>query len=144
MASVPPFLVQASQNTKLPTLQEMQFLNWIKQNNVPFDPNAKQSDYDMRGFYRGMQQGNPMAQTAVNPNDNQLHYPDYWKTPSHQTFSAESQWAGPNASQWVNDSQLAAPSGKVVFDEKLANAPTTPDNLMDKAMMGLMQSPTGQ
>lgn len=121
----------------------MQFLQWLQQNKVPFDPKAQQSDYDMRGFFRGMQQGNPMAATAVNPNDNLMHYPDYWKTPSHQTFSAESQWADPSAPQWVNDSQLAAPSGKVVFDEKLANAPTTQQNLMNKAMMGVLSAPSG-
>jgi hypothetical protein len=144
MAAQPPFAVQPSQNTQLPTLQEMQFLNWLKQNNVPFNPNAQQSDYDMRGFYRGMQQGNPMATTGINPNDNLMHYTDYWKTPSHQSFSAGSQWATPSTPDWINDSQLAAPSGKIMFDEKLANAPTTTDNLMDKAMMGLMQSPTGQ
>ena len=144
MAAQPPFAVSPEYNTKLPDLQEMQFLNWLKQNNVPFDPKASQSDYDMRGFYQALQQGNPAATTAVNPNDNLMHYPDYWKTPQHQTFSSESQWAGPNTPQWVNDSQLAAPNGKIVFDEKLANAPATSQNLMNKAMMGLMQSPTGQ
>jgi hypothetical protein len=144
MAAQPPFAVQSSQNTQLPTLQEMQFLNWLKQNNVPFNPSAPSSDYDMRGFYQALQNGSPMAQTAVNPNDNQMHYPDYWKTPQHQTFSAESQWADPNTPQWVNDSQLAAPSGKVVFDEQLANAPTTEQNLMNKAMMGVLSSPNGQ
>ena len=144
MAAQPPFAVQSSQNTQLPTLQEMQFLNWLKQNNVPFNPSAPQSDYDMRGFYRGMVQGNPMAHTDINPNDNQQHYTDYWKTPTHQTFSADSQWAGQGAPQWVNDSQLAAPTGKIVFDEKLANAPTTDQNLMNKALMGVLAAPSGQ
>jgi hypothetical protein len=144
MATRSPFSTPANYNTQLPSLQEMQFLNWLQQNKVPFNPNASQSDYDMRGFYQALQQGNPAATTAINPNDNQMHYPDYWKTPMHQTFSAESQWAPASAPQWVNDSQLAAPSGKIVFDEKLANAPTTPQNLMNKAMMGLMQSPGGQ
>jgi hypothetical protein len=144
MAPRPPFATPDSYNTQLPTLQEMQFLDWLKQNNVPFDPNAQQSDYDMRGFYQALQQGNPAATAAVNPNDNRMHYPDIWKTPGHETFSADSQWAGQDAPQWVNGSQLAAPSGRIVFDEQLANAPTTPQNLMNKAMMGLMQSPTGQ
>ena len=144
MAPRAPFAAQPTTNTQLPTLQEMQFLNWLQQNHVPFNPNAQQSDYDMRGFYRGMVQGNPMAQTGVDPNDNRQHYTDYWKAPSHETFSADSQWAGPGAPQWVNDSQLAAPNGKVVFDDKLANAPTTDQNLINKALMGVLSAPSGQ
>ncbi len=118
MAPRAPFSLAPSYNTALDPMTEFQFRTWVQQNNIPFDVNAKQSDYDMRGFWKAAQQGNPQASTAVNPNDGLIHYPDYWKTPLHQSFSAESQWAGPNAPQWVNDSQLASPNGRVVYDEK--------------------------
>lgn len=123
MAAQPPFAVPGSYDTKLDPLRELLFRQWVQQNNVPFDANAKApTDYDMRGYFQGVQQGNPMARsTETNANDGKPHYTDYYKTPLHQTFSAESQWAGPNAPQWVNDSQLAAPNGKVVFDEKQPN-----------------------
>ncbi len=115
----PPFLAGPSFNTQLDPATELAFRQWLQQNNVPFNPNAVgPTDYDMRGFYQAMQQGNPMAQSAINPNDNLLHYPDYWKTPFHQSFSSESQWAGPAAPSWINGSQLAAPNGRIVFDEK--------------------------
>ena len=117
MAERPPFLPGAY-NTSLPFLQEMAFRQWLQSSNVPFNPGTGASDYDMRGFFQAMQQQNPMAQGAVNPNDNRMHYPDYWKTPMHQSFSNESQWAGPGAPQWINDSQLASPSGRIVLDER--------------------------
>ncbi len=109
---------QHNYNTPLAPLDEMAFRQWVGQNNVPFDPNAQASDYDMRGFYQGLQQQNPRATAAVNQNDNMMHYPDYWKTPMHQSFSNESQWATPQAPQWISDSQLAAPNGRILFDEK--------------------------
>lgn len=105
-------------NTALPLLDEFQFRNWLQQNGVPFNPDAKMTDYDMRGFYQAAQQQQPGISTAVNPNDHLLHYPDRFKTPLHQSFSNESQWAGPNAPRWINDSQLATPGGRIVFDER--------------------------
>ena len=109
----------ANYNTQLPQMDEFQFRNWLAQNRVPFDPNATApQDYDMRGFYQGLQQGNPRAATGVNPNDNQMHYSDYWKTPLHQTFSAESQWAGPGAPNWNEKDQLVSPGGRIVADER--------------------------
>ena len=99
--------------------KEAAFQDWVKQNNVPFDPSTQNSDYDMRGFYKALQEGDPKAKEAVNPNDNQMHFPDYWKTPYHESFSDESQWADPKkAPKWNEQDQLVAPDGKVVFDEK--------------------------
>jgi hypothetical protein len=60
----------------------------------------------------------PRARTAINPNDNLMHFPDTWKTPYHQSFSNESMYANQNAPQWINDSQLASPSGRLFYDEK--------------------------
>lgn len=113
-------------DTQLPLLDEMQYRNWVQQNNVPTQPNAQGTqDYDMRGFYRGLQQGDPRAQSAVDPNDSRLHFPDKWKTPGHETFSNESQWATPMAPQWTPDDKLVAPSGRIVFDDKRAQQPKT-------------------
>lgn len=113
-----PYVAQGVQNyaTQLQPLDEMAFRQWVQQNNVPFNPNQQTQDYDMRGFYQGLQQQNPRAMTAVNPNDQQLHYPDYWKTPYHQTFSGESKFAGPVAPAWQGN-QLVSPGGRILFDE---------------------------
>lgn len=120
MAANPPFLPAPSYDTRLDPITEMAFRSWVQNNSVPFNVNANgPTDYDMRGYYQGLMNGNPMARpTEINPNDNRPHYTDYYKTPLHQTFSSGSQWAGPSAPQWVNDHQLASPSGRIVFDER--------------------------
>jgi hypothetical protein len=98
---------------------EADFQAWVKQNNVPFDLNEEIPDYDMRGFYKALNAGDPRAQEAVNPNDGKMHFPDYWKTPYHRAFSNESQWADPaKAPKWNDQDQLIDPSGKIVVDEK--------------------------
>jgi hypothetical protein len=106
-------------NTPLGTQDEAKFQRWLSVNKVPFDRYAPVTDYDMRGFWRALKNGDPIARSAVDPNDKQLHYPDYWKTPYHQTFSAESQWANPEtAPKWNEQDQLVAPDGTVLFDDK--------------------------
>lgn len=120
-------------NTQLSSADEGRFRQWVTNNKVPFDPNAKVSDYDMRGFWKtsqdpeawkALQQSGKIpeeispAGTKVDPNDGRPHYPDWWKTPFHQTFSNESQWAGPNAPHWTDDDKLMTPDGKVVFDDR--------------------------
>jgi hypothetical protein len=105
-------------NTPLSQLDEMAFRQWVARNNVPFNADAPQTDYDMRGFYRALQQQDPRAMSAVNPNDNQMHYPDRWKTPLHQTFSNESQFAVPMAPRWNSLDQLVSPGGRIMFDER--------------------------
>jgi hypothetical protein len=105
-------------NTPLSQLGEMAFRQWVTQNRVPFNADAPVTDYDMRGFYQGLQQQNPRATSAVNPNDGRMHYPDRWKTPLHQTFSADSQWATPVAPRWNEQDQLVSPGGRILFDER--------------------------
>jgi hypothetical protein len=109
-------------NTQLPADAEAKFRAWTTQNGVPFNPDAPVSDYDMRGFWKALQSGDPKASSAVDPNDNRLHYPDYWKTPYHATFSNESQWATPDAPRWNDKDQLIDKSGKVIFDDRARNA----------------------
>lgn len=105
-------------NTQLSPEDEIRFRAWLKQNNVPFNPSAEVSDYDMRGFWKGLQDGNPKAQSAIDPNDNRLHYPDNWKTPYHETFSNESQWSKDVAPRWNDVDQLVTPGGRVQFDDR--------------------------
>lgn len=130
MAPQPPFKA-GSQNTALDPLTELLFQHWVKQNNVPFDTQAQgPTNYDMRGYYQGLQNGNPMARPSeVNANDGRPHFTDYYKTPQHQTFSNESKFAGPMAPQWINGSQLAAPSGRIIADEN-------PQSALVKLLMG--------
>lgn len=110
---------QTNYDTKLPQMDEFQFRQWAADNKVPFNPDASNQDYDMRGYWQGLMQQNPKARpTEVNVNDMRPHYTDFWKTPYHESFSNGSKYAAPNAPQWVNGSQLAAPNGRVVFDEK--------------------------
>jgi hypothetical protein len=120
MAEQPPFRQGQSFSTQLSPLEDLMFRGWVQQNNVPFNPNSQgDTDYDMRGYWRGLQQGHPMARPSeVNANDGRPHYPDYYKTPLHQTFSSESQWAGEGAPQWINDHQLATPSARITYDER--------------------------
>ena len=115
---------QHSYNTRLAPLEEMEFRKWLSANRVPFDPEAGVTDYDMRGFFQALKQGNPRAVSAVDPHDKQMHYPDYWKTPYHDTFSRESQWATGMAPAWSDDGRyLANASGRVLFDSKTGRRP---------------------
>jgi hypothetical protein len=112
---------ESSYFTKLPPAQEKDFQAWVKKNNVPFDSSST-ADYDMRGFYKGLTSGDPHAQTGMNANDGKLHFSDYYKTPYHQSFSAESKFATEGAPRWNDKDQLVTPDGKVVFDERALSA----------------------
>jgi hypothetical protein len=106
-------------NTALDFGDELAFRQWVAENRVPFDPEQQQpQDYDMRGFWQALRNQDPKAQSAIDPNDNRMHYPDYWKTPYHETFSNESQWATDMAPRWNEQDQLVAPSGRILFDDR--------------------------
>ena len=115
--AVPSPVMQGGYLTKLDPLEEMAFMLWVKEKNVPFDPSPN-ADYDMRGFYKAMKSGDPKASTGMNSNDGQLHFTDFFKTPFHESFSAESRYAKPGAPKWNESDQLVLPSGKIVFDER--------------------------
>lgn len=101
---------QQKYRTSLSPVEEYEFYKWVKQNNIPFqEEGGPLADYDMRGFWKAMQSGG--AERAKN-----LHFPDTFKTPFHQSFSNESKYAGSTAPHWV-DNKLVDQSGKVVFDE---------------------------
>lgn len=102
--------------TSLPLGMVPQFYAWLKANNIPYD-DLGGFDYDMPGFYLGLRQGHPAAQAAVDPYDSQMHFSDYWKTPSHTTFSAESRYSpkGAPGRFWAND-RLLNPDLSTDFD----------------------------
>ena len=106
--------------TPLAPTEEWKFKQWVGKADVPFNlDNAQKQDYDMRGFWKGMNSGDPAATQAVNQNDGRLHFSDKWKTPYHKSFSNESQWANPHtAPGWNEQDQLVTPKGRVVFDER--------------------------
>jgi hypothetical protein len=104
--------------TQLPADQEQAFLNWVKENKIPFDPNSKNQDYDMRGFYLSLLQRDPKAVTSENQYDQAMHFPDTFKTPYHETFSEESIFAGDKAPRW-DGSKLIAPTGETIVDESI-------------------------
>lgn len=110
------FALPGPYQTTLNPLQELLFRLWVQQNTVPFDPAGQVQDYDMRGFWKALMAGDSRARSAVDPNDQRMHYPDYWKTPYHETFSAESQWAAPGAPSWNDKDQLVGKDGTVLFD----------------------------
>lgn len=113
-----------SYNTSLSPLDEMAYRAWVQKNGVPTNPDAAgPQDYDMRGFYQGLQQQNPKAQSAIDPNDSRMHYPDFWKTPAHETFSNESQWASPSAPAWNPNDQLVGQGGRILFDDRNKPSP---------------------
>jgi hypothetical protein len=113
--------------TPLSPGEEKQFQAWVRTNTVPFDDSAT-SDYDMRGFWKAAQEGDPNANTAVSKFDNRIHFPDTFKTPYHRTFSNESQYATSDAPHWVGD-RLIDKNGNVVADETPGAAQPAPGTL---------------
>jgi hypothetical protein len=118
-----------SYQTQLSGTGEAAFRQWLQHGQVPFNPNDPQADYDMRGFWQGLQAGDPHAVQAQDPNDldehgrPKMHFTDWWKTPYHDTFSADSQYALPTAPRWVNDNQLVDPrTNTVIYDDRPAAA----------------------
>lgn len=103
--------------TPLTSDEAAAFSAWVKKNNVPYDPSTT-ADYDMPGFWKALAAGDPKATQAVDPNDGKMHFTDYWKTPYHETFSRESQYALPDAPEWNDKDQLVDKDGNVIFDDR--------------------------
>jgi hypothetical protein len=116
---------QGPQNysTPLSATEEPAFQNWLKTNQVPYKDEPR-ADYDMRGFYKAAQFGDPRASQSLNAGDQQMHFPDTWKTPYHTGFSNESMYAPQSAPRWEED-VLKSAGGKVVSDER-PSQPQTP------------------
>lgn len=107
-----------SYQTALSAPEETAFRAWVASAKVPFNPNQTDADYDMRGYWKDVA-SKGKSQTVMNGNDHRMHFPDTYKTPFHQSFSAESRYAAPGAPRWANDHQLVDPkTGRIVFDER--------------------------
>ncbi len=107
--------------TQLSPGTEQQFRQWVSHNKVPYDTAQPywaehNRDYDMRGFYKGLMEGDPHAVSGINPIDKKPHFTDYWKTPYHESFSRESRLATPDAPSWVMDRRLLDKYSNVFFD----------------------------
>ena len=96
--------------TKLGPQEEQKFQQWVKQNRIPWQ-DSPTSDYDMRGFWKAQQAGDPNAKRAAN-----LHFPDTYKTPYHHSFSSESKYAKPDAPHWEGN-KLVDKNGTVLWDD---------------------------
>lgn len=96
--------------TTLKPEEEAQFQQWVMANKIPFDPSPV-ADYDMKGFWKALQSGDPKATQAGNG-----HFPDTWKTPYHETFSNESIYATAGAPHWEGY-KLIDNRGVVLKDE---------------------------
>ncbi len=108
-----PWAKAGPYTTKLAPADEAKFQQWVKQNKVPWQ-DTPTSDYDMRGYWQAMQQGNATQQHSNF--DGTMHYPDTWKTPYSGVFSRESMYATPEAPRWVGD-RLVTRHGQIVTDE---------------------------
>lgn len=124
MAQNAPYAVAGPYTTQLAPADETKFQSWVAANKVPFDPTMPVSDYDMRGFWQGMQNGDPHAVQRPDANDidkatgkPRMHFDDFWKTPAHETFSRDSKYATPDAPHWVQNRYLVDKNGKVLFDD---------------------------
>lgn len=106
--------------TQLTPEEEAQFQQYIADKSDKQDIGRDDApDYDMRGWWKAMKAGDPKAemQIVTDKHGTLKHRSDWWKTPYHESFSADSQWAGKKAPKWKGD-QLVAPDGKILFGGK--------------------------
>ena len=96
--------------TKLSPTEEAKFQSWVKQNKIPWQ-DTPTADYDMRGYWKAMESGDPNAKRAAN-----RHFPDTWKTPYHHSFSSESKYSK-QGTHWVGNKLIEDSSGKVLWDD---------------------------
>lgn len=106
--------------TQLPKQDEIKFRQWLAANkNIGplkyYNPDDAFSDYDMRGYWKGTQ-GDIKSNSGTDPFDKQMHFPDTYKTPYHETFSRESQYATEDAPYWDSKGRLLDKNGNIVFD----------------------------
>lgn len=127
-----PFAVKGPYQTPLAPHEEQEFQQWVSTHNVPFDPNAKHTDYDMRGYWKatggkGWKEGE--------------HFPDTFKTPLDTSFSAQSKYATPNNPlEWKGEKLVNTDTGQTVFGPKGAGLqPTAGGRLTTPAVRQALQ-----
>lgn len=95
--------------TKLSPKEEQQFRGWVAKHGVPFNPDAKRADYDMRGYWKA---------TAGRGWGKGQHFPDTFKTPFDTTFSRESKYATKdNPFVWRGENLVDRRNGRLVFGQ---------------------------
>lgn len=111
--------------TKLEPQHEAKFQSWVKDNKIPWKDEPK-ADYDMRGYYKdNIAKGDDVRK--MSQFDNKPHFPDTYKTPYHESFSNESQYADKaKAPHWEGD-KLINNDGSLRKDEtpKQSSAPAS-------------------
>lgn len=130
-----PYAKPGPYTTALPAQQEAGFQSWVKQNKIPWQ-DSPTADYDMRGYYKAQQAGDPNAKQAGN-----MHFPDTYKTPYHATFSNESQYATPDAPRW-NGNRLIDKKGNVIADETPQSGDSSFSDLPSGAQVLTSSRPT--
>jgi hypothetical protein len=110
--------------TKLSDSEEKSFNQWVESNKIPFDPKESFQDYDMRGYYKELQEGG--AGAVFDPE--RMHFTDKYKTPFHESFSNESKYADQKTAPFWKEiegggNQLMTPSGKILFSEDAEGNP---------------------
>lgn len=123
-----PFAKPGPYQTKLPPAEERKFRAWVRENGVPFDPNAKHVDYDMRGFWRA---------TKGKRRQDQF-FPDAWKTPFDTTFAGDSKFAKPGIPfRWEHKNQgegvlVDERTGRIIVDHRHPAAVDRQQERLDK------------
>lgn len=96
-----PPLSTRTPGTTLNPLDEIRFRIWAERRGIG-DVDSALSHYDYRGFWKAIQEGNPLAvQSSKNG-----HYPDIWKLPGHPQFSNESKYAAADAPHWEGEHRV--------------------------------------
>lgn len=112
--------------TTLTPEEEQGFANFAKQTR-----NLPDVGYDLKGLYKeandknlinDILQGKNTELAGMNPGTQSFHYTDKYKTPFHESFSRESQYATPEAPQWLENPnqqgfQLVDKQGNILIDE---------------------------
>jgi hypothetical protein len=111
--------------TALNAKQEKHFRGWLKNhredgyNPGGFDPNAKRSDYDLRGDWLSHVQRGKLA-NLTSGKGGSVHFSDRYKTPYDATFSRWSEYAKKGTPLvWRKGNRLVnRKTGRVVFKER--------------------------
>lgn len=129
-------------HTRLTSDEQQQFTKWVLKNGAPYD-NTKYSDYDMPGFWKALTDPNDaehaIAQANQSEYDKTMHYPDYWKTPYHDTMSTESKYATGLEPSWFGN-RLIDQGGWIQADQ--SQNPISTDAPLNQN--GIMPTPTNK
>jgi hypothetical protein len=101
---------------------------------MSLDDASKNAKYDYNGFINAALAGDERAQTAVNPSDGMIHFPDPWKAEDHPThlwktredYATQAQYA-PLTDQAYANSFSAMSQDDPVYQRMIQLEQQTPD-----------------